>query len=88
MSIPRNVTLLGSTGSIGTQTLDVCRKHNIKVKALTANKSGKLLCEQAREFNPEYVCIADPLCYDYVSKITVCKRYCNVGKAVCGYPCI
>ncbi|MBQ2798554.1 MAG: 1-deoxy-D-xylulose-5-phosphate reductoisomerase [Ruminiclostridium sp.] len=66
MSIPRNVTLLGSTGSIGTQTLDVCRKHNIKVKALTANKSGKLLCEQAREFCPEYVCVTDPSCYDYV----------------------
>lgn len=66
MSIPNNITLLGSTGSIGTQTLDVCRRHNIKVKALTANKSVKLLCEQAREFMPEYVCIGDDSLYSDV----------------------
>ena len=66
MSIPENITLLGSTGSIGTQTLDVCRKHNIKVKALTANKNVKLLTEQAREFRPQYVCIGDEDLYNEV----------------------
>ena len=66
MSIPNDIVLLGSTGSIGTQTLDVCRKHNIKVKALTANKNGKLICEQAHEFRPEYVCVTDEMCYNYV----------------------
>lgn len=66
MSIPRDITLLGSTGSIGTQTLDVCRKHNIKVTALTCHSNGELLCSQAREFNPEYVCVTDDKCYNYV----------------------
>lgn len=45
------------------QTLDVCRKHNIKVKALAANKSAALLEKQAREFMPEYVCIYDESLY-------------------------
>lgn len=55
----QNITLLGSTGSIGRQTLDVVRKLGIKVCALTANNSIKLLEEQAREFKPRAVCIAD-----------------------------
>ncbi len=55
----KEIVLLGSTGSIGTQTLDVCRAHNIKVKALSANSSVELLEAQAREFHPEYVCIRD-----------------------------
>ena len=49
--------MLGSTGSIGTQTLDVCRAHNIRVKALSANSRTELLEQQAREFCPEYVCV-------------------------------
>ncbi len=52
-----NIVLLGSTGSIGTQTLEVCRAHNIRVKALSANTNTKLLEKQAREFSPEYVCV-------------------------------
>ena len=68
MGIPNNITLLGSTGSIGTQTLDVCRKHNIKVKALTANKNVELLCQQAREFSPQYVCIGDECLYADVKR--------------------
>ncbi len=54
-----DIVLLGSTGSIGTQTLDVCRAHNIKVRALSANSSVGLLERQAREFKPEYVAVAD-----------------------------
>lgn len=53
------IVLLGSTGSIGTQTLDVCRMHNIKVKALSANSSVELLEKQAREFLPEYIAVSD-----------------------------
>ena len=53
------IVLLGSTGSIGTQTLDVCRAHNIGVRALSANSDTELLENQAREFSPEYVAIAD-----------------------------
>lgn len=58
-----DIVLLGSTGSIGTQTLDVCRAHNIRVKALSANKSVELLEKQAREFSPEYVAVSDEKYY-------------------------
>lgn len=54
-----DIVLLGSTGSIGSQTLDVCRAHNIRVRALSANSSTALLERQAREFKPEYVAVAD-----------------------------
>lgn len=59
MSIIKNIVLLGSTGSIGTQTLDVCRMHGIKPIALCAAKNTELLEKQAREFMPEAVCIYD-----------------------------
>ncbi len=55
----KNIILLGSTGSIGTQTLDVCEKHGIKVVALSANRNVKLLKEQIEKFKPEYVCLTD-----------------------------
>ena len=51
------ISLIGSTGSIGTQTLEVCEKHNIKVKALAANNNVKLLAEQAHRFAVDYVCV-------------------------------
>ncbi len=54
-----DIVLLGSTGSIGTQTLDVCRAHNIRLKALSANGNTKQLERQAREFRTEFVAIAD-----------------------------
>ena len=54
-----NISVLGSTGSIGVQTLDVARMHGIKVCALTANKSMELLEKQAREFMPEMVGVLD-----------------------------
>lgn len=59
----KTISLIGSTGSIGLQTLDVCRKHNIKVAALAANRSVKLLEEQAREFKPRCVCIYEDKLY-------------------------
>lgn len=63
MSIIKNIALLGSTGSIGTQTLDVCRMHGIKPTALCAAKNTGLLEKQAREFMPHIVCIYDENCY-------------------------
>lgn len=59
----KTISLIGSTGSIGEQTLDVCRKHNIKVKALAARSSVKRLAEQVHEFMPDYVCIYDETKY-------------------------
>lgn len=55
----KNLSVLGSTGSIGTQTLDVARALGIKVSAIAANKNVKLLEEQAREFLPRFVAAAD-----------------------------
>ena len=65
----KQIAILGSTGSIGTQTLDVVRQHpkEFSVYALSAHRSIDLLIKQALEFNPAVVCIADetyyrPLC--------------------------
>lgn len=55
----KTVSVLGSTGSIGTQSLDVCEKHNLKVLALSANGNVGLLEKQARKFRPEYVSIGE-----------------------------
>ncbi len=55
----KNIILLGSTGSIGTRTLDVCEKHNINVVALSANRNVELLKEQIEKFRPEYVCLTN-----------------------------
>lgn len=57
----RKLAILGSTGSIGTQALDVVREHSDKfeVYAITANNSLDLLIQQAREFQPEIVVIAN-----------------------------
>ena len=54
------ISILGSTGSIGTQTLDVVRKNNdIKVVALSAGKNVELMEKQVREFKPVFVSMAD-----------------------------
>ncbi len=49
----RNLSILGSTGSIGTQTLDVVKALNLKVSALTASNNVKLIEEQIRSFKPK-----------------------------------
>ncbi len=53
----KNISLLGSTGSIGTQSLDVCRMHGYNVKCLTANSSVDKIETQIREFKPNLVCM-------------------------------
>lgn len=55
----KNIILLGSTGSIGRQTLDVCKMHGINVVALSANSRTRILEEQIKEFHPKYICITD-----------------------------
>lgn len=55
----QSISILGSTGSIGRQTLDVAESLGIKVNALAANKNVRLLEEQARRFKPEYVALFD-----------------------------
>lgn len=76
----KTITLIGSTGSIGKQTLDVCRKHNITVKALAADRNTSLLESQAREFSPEKVCIYRDDLY-----IEMRERLADTGiKVLCG----
>ena len=54
-----SVAILGSTGSIGTQAIEVAQKHGIRVTALAANTKVDALVQQARELRPELLCIAD-----------------------------
>ena len=56
----RTISILGSTGSIGTQTLEVAASCGIRVAALAANRSIDLLERQARQFHPIFVAAADP----------------------------
>ena len=55
----KKITVLGSTGSVGKQTLDVVRKHvgEFKIVALSCNNSYQLLLKQIDEFKPEAVCV-------------------------------
>lgn len=64
----KNIAILGSTGSIGKQALDVVRLNidKFKVRVLTSNTSSELLISQAIEFRPDTVIIADPAKYQEV----------------------
>lgn len=55
----RSIALLGSTGSIGRQTLEVARELGLTVAALTANSSVDLIEQQAREFCPRLAVLYD-----------------------------
>ncbi len=61
----KRLALLGSTGSIGVQTLDIVRENpeRFAVTVLTANRQWELLARQAIEFRPAVVVIADERCY-------------------------
>ena len=56
----KSITLLGSTGSIGTQSLDVARSQGYTIRALAAHSNVDRLLEQIEEFHPRYVAVADP----------------------------
>ena len=53
----KNISLLGSTGSIGTQSLDVARMQGYNIKCLTANSNVAVIENQVREFKPDMVCM-------------------------------
>ena len=57
----QNITVLGSTGSIGTNTLDVVARHpdKFKIVALTANSQVELMLKQCRQYKPEYAVLVD-----------------------------
>ncbi len=64
----KKIAILGSTGSIGTQALDIARSNpdKIQIEVLTANNNADLLIAQAKEFNPSHVVIADENKYQIV----------------------
>ena len=70
----KKVSILGSTGSVGTNTLDLLKRSpkSFKVSALTANTNVNSLVEQAKATNAEFVAIADP------------KKYIELKKALSG----
>lgn len=60
MEFEHKISVLGSTGSIGTQTLQIVREHKgIKIAAMSAHSNIDLLEAQAREFKPKLVCVTD-----------------------------
>jgi 1-deoxy-D-xylulose-5-phosphate reductoisomerase len=63
--VPRTVTLLGATGSIGTSTVDLLRQEagRHRVVAVTANRNAKALAKLAREFSASFAAVADPEAY-------------------------
>lgn len=69
-STKKNIAILGSTGSIGTQTLDVIRANpdSFCVEVLTGNGNADLLIKQALEFQPNTVVIADESKYEQVKQ--------------------
>jgi len=66
----KNIAILGSTGSIGTQTLEVIAENPDRFKAhvLTAHRNADLLVEQALQFKPAYVVICDESLYQQVKQ--------------------
>ncbi len=66
---PKRISILGSTGSIGTQTLDIIADNPslFRAEILTANRNAELVCRQARQFRPRMVVMADDEAYRRVS---------------------
>lgn len=80
MSTRKKLAILGSTGSIGTQALEIVREQadKLEVEVLTGNSNAELLIQQALEFNPNHVIIADQSKYKQVKEAlasTDCKVY-------------
>ncbi len=70
---PKRVAILGSTGSIGTQTLEVIRQHasDFVVEVLTAQNNAELLIQQALEFRPNAVVIGNEALYSRVKEVLI-----------------
>ena len=73
MTQPKRIAILGSTGSIGTQTLDVIRQHpeDFEVEVLTAQNNCDLLISQALEFKPNAVVIGNEANYPKVKEALI-----------------
>jgi len=64
-AVPRTVTLLGATGSIGSSTIDLLQRDPVRyrVEAVTARRNGTALAKLARDLNARFAAIADPAAY-------------------------
>ncbi len=69
----KNITILGATGSIGTQTLDVIRreKEELKLIAVSANKNYKKVIEIIKEFNPKYAVLMEEHAFKVVEDFCI-----------------
>jgi len=65
-TVPKSVTLLGATGSIGSSTVDLLRQDpgRYRVEAVTAHRNAVALAQLAREFGARFAAVADPAAYD------------------------
>ena len=63
----RCISLLGSTGSIGRQSLDVIAACGMRVAALTANRDVEQMEKQCRRFQPELAVMMDPVSYTHLT---------------------
>lgn len=76
----KTISVLGSTGSIGTQALEVAEKHDLKITALAAHSSIELLEQQTRKFSPELVCIYNEDRYGELKR----RLFDTSAKVLCG----
>ena len=74
------LSILGSTGSIGTQTLEIIKQfpNEFKVVGLTTNKNSNLLLEQIKEFKPKAVAIMDKSKIDDLLNFSPCQVYSGI----------
>ena len=89
---PVRVAVLGCSGSIGTQTLDVCRRHadRVRVVALSVNSSTDFLVSAAREFGCAHVAVSD-VCHAADPALQELPEGCACGagpEAVCELACL
>ena len=75
MGMKKRIAILGSTGSIGTQSLEVIEQNpdKFEVEVLTANNNVDLLIQQAKKFKPNVVVVANPAKYKQVSEALSCE---------------
>jgi 1-deoxy-D-xylulose-5-phosphate reductoisomerase len=81
----KKVAILGSTGSIGVQALDVVRRNReqLEVTALTAGSNAQKLCEQFHEFRPRFIAIRDESQYNLVA--SECDCWTGQGQEACEF---
>ena len=81
----RHITILGSTGSIGVQSLDVCKQLGYKVIAISANTSVDIFEKQVREFAPEYAVLMDEAAAEVLEKRLLCfpTKVLSGAEAIC-----